>query len=349
MKKIVITGGAGFIGSNFVRRVLNKKDDWEVIVIDALTYAGNLENLEGLKEKFGQRFTFLRVDIRDREKVDEIFRNDKFDGIIHFAAESHVDRSIMGPLAFLETNVLGTVNLLEAVRKNQNLNNIRFFHISTDEVYGSLGKEGSFTEKTPLNPSSPYSASKAASDMFVMSYHKTYKIDTVISRCCNNYGPYQFPEKLIPFMIKRALHNETLPLYGDGKNVRDWIFVDDHNDAVLLAFEKGLSGEVYNIGARCEKSNIDVVNIIIEKLCQILKDDANFKKPRVEFVKDRLGHDFRYSIDPSKIENELQFKPKVSFEEGIEKTILWYLENRKWWEKIITGEYLDYVKRQYGE
>lgn len=346
MKKILVTGGAGFIGSNFVRRILKTKEDYYVVVLDALTYAGNLENLKGLDEEYRGRFKFYRADIRKIEELEEIFKKEEFEGIFHFAAESHVDRSILGPIIFVETNVLGTINLLEMFRKYAKGG--RFVQISTDEVYGTLGEEGSFTEESPLKPSSPYSASKASADLFVLSYHKTFKMDVVITRCCNNYGPYQFPEKLIPFMIKRALDGETLPIYGDGRNVRDWIFVDDHNDGVLLAYEKGKSGEVYNLGARCEKRNIEIVNILIEKLEIMLKDRKDFVKPKIEFVKDRPGHDYRYSIDPSKAEKELNFKPKVSFEEGIEYTIKWYIENEGWWRRIISKEYLEYVKMQYG-
>lgn len=349
MKKILVTGAAGFIGSNFVRRALELRPDWEITVLDALTYAGNLENLEGLAGKHGPRYRFERADIRDKAKVEGLFRDEFFDGVFHFAAESHVDRSILGPLTFVETNVLGTVNLLEAVRKYQDISRTRFLHVSTDEVYGALGNQGFFTEDTPLNPSSPYSASKTSSDMFVLAYHRTYGLDTVITRCCNNYGPYQFPEKLIPFMIKRALYGEPLPVYGDGKNVRDWIHVDDHNDGTLLAFEKGRPGEVYNLGSRCEKNNIEIVTLIIEKLSRLLGNDRSFKTPEIAFVKDRPGHDFRYAIDPAKAECELGFSPAVSFEDGMESTVKWYLENRGWWEKIISGEYLQFVKKQYGE
>lgn len=348
MMKILVTGGAGFIGCNFVRRALKIKEDWKIVVADALTYAGNLENLEGLKEKYNDRYDFKKIDIRDKESVDELFKKEKFDGVIHFAAESHVDRSILGPLAFVETNVLGSVNLLEASRKYFKKSESRFLHISTDEVYGALGDEGFFTEETKIDPSSPYSASKASSDLFVLAYHKTYGLNVVITRCCNNYGPYQFPEKLIPFMIKRALDGEPLPVYGDGRNVRDWIFVDDHNDGTILAYEKGRAGEVYNLGARCEKRNIDLVKLLIEKLKVCLKDKKDFKEPEIAFVKDRPGHDFRYAIDPSKAESELGFKPKVSFEEGIDLTVKWYIENEGWWRRIISGEYLEYVEKQYG-
>lgn len=349
MKKILVTGAAGFIGSNFVRRILDLRPDWEITVIDALTYAGNIENLQGLKEKYGVRYRFERADIRRTEDVEWIMKEAKFDGVFHFAAESHVDRSILGPMTFVETNVLGTVNLLEAVRKYQDISSTRFLHISTDEVYGALGKDGFFTETTPLDPSSPYSASKASSDMFVLAYHRTYRLDTVITRCCNNYGPYQFPEKLIPFMIKRALYGESLPVYGDGKNVRDWIHVDDHNDGTLLAFEKGRPGEVYNLGSRCERNNLEIVTLIIEKLSALLGGKEGFRTPEIAFVKDRPGHDFRYAIDPSKAEGELGFSPAVSFEDGMERTIKWYLENRVWWQKIISGEYMEFVKKLYGE
>lgn len=349
MKNILVTGAAGFIGSNFVRRALKLKTDWKIVAADALTYAGNLENLEGLKEKYKDRFQFVKIDIMDKESVFNLFKKGNFDGVIHFAAESHVDRSILGPLKFVGTNVLGTVTLLEASRKFFTSNECRFLHISTDEVYGELGDKGLFTEETKIDPSSPYSASKAASDLFVLSYFKTYKLNCVITRCCNNYGPYQFPEKLIPFMIKRAIDGEPLPVYGDGKNVRDWIFVDDHNDGTILAFEKGKMGEIYNLGAKCEMRNIDLVKLLIEKLKIFLKDRKDFKEPQIAFVKDRPGHDFRYAIDPSKAERELGFKPKVSFEEGLDLTVKWYIENEGWWRRIISGEYLEYIEKQYGE
>jgi dTDP-glucose 4,6-dehydratase len=349
MRTILVTGAAGFIGSNFVRRILEQKEEWRIVVLDALTYAGNLENLEGLAEKYGSRYRFVKADIRDKPAVEKLFREEEFDGVFHFAAESHVDRSILGPLTFVETNVLGTVNLLEACRKFWAGKKRRFLHVSTDEVYGALGDDGFFTENSHIRPSSPYSASKAASDLLALSYHRTYGLDLVVTRCCNNYGPYQFPEKLIPFMIKRALYGEPLPVYGDGRNVRDWIHTDDHNDGTLLAFEKGKAGEVYNLGSRCEKSNIELVNLILEKLCSLLQNDRSFKRPEIAYVTDRPGHDFRYAIDPSKAEIELGFKAKVSFEKGIETTIMWYLENRPWWEKIISGEYQEFVKKLYGE
>ncbi len=349
MKNILVTGAAGFIGSNFVRRALKLKSDWRIVALDALTYAGNLENLKGLKESYKERYAFVKIDIRDKNGVFNLFKQEDFDGVIHFAAESHVDRSILGPLQFVETNVLGTVNLLEGARKFFKNEECRFLHISTDEVYGALGDKGAFTEETKIDPSSPYSASKAASDLFVLSYFKTYRLNCVITRCCNNYGPYQFPEKLIPFMIKRAIDGEPLPVYGDGRNVRDWIFVDDHNDGTILAFEKGNKGEIYNLGARCEKRNIDLVKLLIEKLKVFLKDRKGFKEPEIAFVKDRPGHDFRYAMDPSKAERELGFKPKVSFEEGIDLTVKWYIENEGWWRRIISGEYLEYIEKQYAK
>ncbi len=335
MSKILITGGCGFIGSNFIRSLI-KNSDYEIVNIDKLTYAGNLINLKDLQEN--PRYKFYKADICNYELIAYIIEKEKVDSIINFAAESHVDRSILSSQEFIRTNVSGTNVLLELTRK---FNLKKFLQISTDEVYGSLGKAGKFTEQTPLSPNSPYSASKAAADLLVRSYNHTYDIPALITRCSNNYGPYQFPEKLIPLMIINALNNKPLPVYGDGMNVRDWIYVDDHCDAILKVFEKGRIGEVYNIGAENEKPNIEIVKLILKELG---KDES-----LITYVKDRPGHDRRYAIDATKIKTELGWKPQHSFETAIKKTIRWYIENKSWWEEIISGEYLKYYKQWYEE
>ena len=334
-KNILITGGAGFIGSNFINYILSTRDDWNIINLDKLTYAGNLENLKEVEEK--KNYYFVRGDIANRELVDYIFKKFSIKYVINFAAESHVDRSILGSEIFYRTNVIGTNVLLEASRRYEVE---KFVQISTDEVYGSLGPEGKFTEQTPLSPNSPYSSSKAAADLMALAFHHTYGLPVVITRCSNNYGPYQFPEKLIPLMIINCLNNKKLPVYGDGLNVRDWIYVIDHNRAVELVFEKGRAGEVYNIGASREMKNIEIVKLILKKL--------NKTEELIEFVKDRPGHDRRYAIDSSKIQNELGWKPAYEFETALDYTIEWYLKNRNWWERIISGEYLKYYQTQYG-
>jgi len=334
-KNILITGGAGFIGSNFINYILSTRDDWNIINLDKLTYAGNLENLKEVEEK--KNYHFVRGDIANRELVDYIFKKFSIKYVINFAAESHVDRSILGSEIFYRTNVIGTNVLLEASRRYEVE---KFVQISTDEVYGSLGPEGKFTEQTPLSPNSPYSSSKAAADLMALAFHHTYGLPVVITRCSNNYGPYQFPEKLIPLMIINCLNNKKLPVYGDGLNVRDWIYVIDHNRAVELVFEKGRAGEVYNIGASREMKNIEIVKLILKKL--------NKTEELIEFVKDRPGHDRRYAIDSSKIQNELGWKPAYEFETALDYTIEWYLKNRNWWERIISGEYLKYYQTQYG-
>lgn len=332
--RLLVTGGCGFIGSNFIRYML-KNYPYEIINLDKLTYCGNLENLKDVEND--SRYTFLRGDIADREVLEEIFER-KIDIVINFAAESHVDRSIIDPSQFIRTNVYGTYNLLEVSRRK---GVGRYIQISTDEVYGSLGDEGKFKEDTPLCPSSPYSASKASADLLVMAYYKTYGLPVIITRCSNNYGPYQFPEKLIPLMITNALEGKELPLYGDGKNVRDWIHVFDHVRAIDLVLHKGREGEIYNIGADNERTNLEIVKMLLDIL----------GKPYslIKFVKDRPGHDRRYAIDAEKIKKELGFRVTVEFRKGLEDTVKWYVENRGWWERIKSGEYLKYYEMMYGK
>lgn len=334
--KILVTGGCGFIGSNFVRYLLKTYPDYSVINVDKLTYAGNLENLSGLSN--APRYHFIRADITDAPQMGELIAKG-VDAIVNFAAESHVDRSIEDPQAFMKTNVFGTFVLLEAVRKVFPKRKIRFLHISTDEVYGSLNESGAFSEETPLAPNSPYSASKAAADMMVRAYWNTYGLAGIVTRCSNNYGPYQFPEKLIPLMISNALEDKEVPVYGDGLNVRDWIYVEDHCRALDQVLHQGQEGEVYNVGGRSERTNLSVVQTILDHL----------GKPHslIRFVKDRPGHDRRYAIDFSKIERDLKWRPQVSFEEGIRLTVEWYQEHKPWWRKIKSGEYMNYYKRMY--
>jgi dTDP-glucose 4,6-dehydratase len=332
--KVLVTGGAGFIGSNFINHILSTHDDYEVVNLDKLTYAGNLENLKPSEKK--KNYHFIKGDICNNELVDYLFQKYSINYVINFAAESHVDRSILGSEIFYRTNVIGTNVLLEASRRYEVE---KFLQISTDEVYGSLDEHGLFTEDTPLSPNSPYSSSKAAADMMALSFYHTYGLPVVITRCSNNYGPLQFPEKLIPLMIINSLNGKKLPVYGDGLNVRDWIYVIDHNRAAQLVFEKGLPGEIYNIGASREMKNIDIVKLIIKTLGK--GDDL------IEYVKDRPGHDRRYAIDSSKIQNELGWKPIFEFEKAIEETINWYLNNKAWWNRIITGEYQKYYELQY--
>lgn len=336
MKNVLVTGGAGFIGSNFINHLLSKRDDLFIVNIDKLTYAGNLENL---KESEGKpNYKFVKGDITNNEFVNFLFEKYKFNYVVNFAAETHVDRSILGSEVFFKTNVIGTNVLLEAAKR---YSVERYLQISTDEVYGSLGPQGLFTETTPLSPNSPYSSSKASADMMALSFYHTYGLPVLITRCSNNYGPLQFPEKLIPLMIINALNNKKLPVYGDGLNVRDWIYVIDHNKAVELVLEKGKIGEVYNIGASREMKNIDIIKLILNKL----------EKPEslIEYVKDRPGHDRRYAIDSSKIQSELGWKPTFEFEQAIDRTINWYLENKTWWQRIISGEYQSYYEKQYGK
>ena len=344
---ILVTGVAGFIGSNFVYYYLRKHKDRKIIGLDKLTYAGNLDNLSKLSEEEKNRFTFIKGDINDRKLLEEIYSKYEIDGVINFAAESHVDRSIHDPGIFVKTNVLGTQTLLHVYKQHYDeRKKQKFLQISTDEVYGALGPTGYFTEETPLDPHSPYSASKASSDLIVKAYHDTYGLNTNITRCSNNYGPYQFPEKLIPLMIYNALNHKELPVYGDGKHVRDWLYVEDHCKAIDLVFEKGKSGEVYNIGGHNEKENIEIVKLIITYLQEKTKD-KEINEGLIKHVKDRLGHDRRYAIDPTKIKNELGWEPETRFEDGIKKTIDWYLENQEWLNKVITGEYMEFYEKNY--
>ncbi len=333
--KLLVTGGAGFIGSNFVLHVLKTVPGAQVINLDALTYAGNLENLAAVKDD--KRHEFVKMDIRDREAVARLCADRKPDAVVNFAAESHVDRSIDGPEVFADTNVLGTLSLLEAARK---AGTDIFLQVSTDEVYGTLGASGYFTESSPIQPNSPYAASKAGADQFVRAYHHTHGMDTRITRCSNNYGPYQFPEKLIPLMITNAMQGRALPVYGDGLHVRDWIFVTDHCRAIMAVLENGAAGEVYNIGGAHELPNLEVVRTIVRA--------AGADQSLIEFVKDRPGHDRRYAIDSSKARKELGWQPAVGFAEGIERTLAWYRENRTWWERIKSGEYRQYYEKMYG-
>lgn len=344
MKKILITGGAGFIGSHVVRRLLNIYTNYHIYNLDALTYAGNLENLKDIEHK--DNYTFLHGDITDETFINSIFNKYKFDGVIHLAAESHVDRSIKNPLTFAKTNILGTVVLLNAFKKvwQNNWTNKRFYHISTDEVYGSLGKSGLFQETTPYDPNSPYSASKASSDHFVRAYGETYGMPYVISNCSNNYGQYQFPEKLIPLFINNILNKKPLPVYGDGNFIRDWLYVVDHAIAIDLVFHKGINHETYNIGGFNEWKNIDLVKVLCKKMDEKLGRDQGTSEKLITYVKDRPGHDLRYAIDASKINKELGWSPTVTFEEGLSKTINWYLSNEEWLKSINSGNYKNYYK-----
>ncbi len=350
--KILVTGGAGFIGSNFIRNTLEKEPLWQIVNLDALTYAGNPVNVEGLPTEQDKRYRFIHGDIRDRDLVQDLFEKEKFAGVFHFAAESHVDRSILGPGAFIETNINGTFNLLEACLKywteSERPDEFRFVHVSTDEVYGSLGPEGYFTEKTPYDPSSPYSASKASSDHLVKAYFRTFGLPAVVTNCSNNYGPFQFPEKLMPLIILNILEKKELPVYGDGKNVRDWLYVMDHCDALLRVFEKGIIGETYNIGGGAEYQNIEIVQMLCDILDERLErtgTDSSFRL--VKFVKDRPGHDRRYAIDASKIKNELGWEPAYKFKEAIRETIDWYMNNMEWVDSVRSGEYLNWIRDNY--
>ena len=347
MKKLLITGGAGFIGSHVVRLFVERYPDYHIYNLDVLTYAGNLENLKDIESK--PNYTFIKADITDADRMNELFTEHQFDGVIHLAAESHVDRSISDPLAFIKTNILGTVNLLNAAKdtwKDQ-MSDKLFYHISTDEVYGSLGDTGLFTETTAYDPRSPYSSSKASSDHLVRAYHHTYGMPIVISNCSNNYGPNQFPEKLIPLSINNIKNSKPIPIYGKGENIRDWLYVHDHARAIDLIFHKGTNGETYNIGGINEWTNID----LIHKLCDVMDDKLGREKGEsaklIIFVKDRAGHDMRYAIDSSKLMKELDWEPSLQFEEGIEKTVEWYLANDEWLSNIISGDYENYYKEQY--
>lgn len=348
-KTIIITGGAGFIGSHVVREFVNKYPDYHIINLDALTYAGNLENLKDIENK--PNYTFIKADIRDSERVNVIFDTYKPDGVIHLAAESHVDRSIADPTAFVMTNVVGTVNLLNAARRvwEGHYEGKKFHHVSTDEVYGTLGAEGLFTEETAYDPHSPYSASKASSDHFVRAYHDTYGLPTVITNCSNNYGPNHFPEKLIPLCINNILNSRPLPIYGDGSNTRDWLFVIDHARAIDLVFHHGKVGESYNVGGFNEWKNIDLVREICRQMDEKLGRPQGTAEQLITFVKDRPGHDLRYAIDATKINKELGYKPSVTFEQGLSITIDWFLNNKEWLENVTSGEYQKYYENQYNK
>jgi len=347
-KTILITGGAGFIGSHVVRRFVTNYPDYRIVNADKLTYAGNLENLTDVEKS--QNYIFEKVDIVDKPSVTALFRKYDFDGVIHLAAESHVDRSITGPDEFVFTNIVGTVNLLNAAleRWKNSFEGKLFYHISTDEVYGSLGKEGLFTEQSPYSPKSPYSASKASSDHLVRAYNHTFGIPVVISNCSNNYGPNQFPEKLIPLIINNIRNSKPLPVYGKGENVRDWLYVEDHAAAIDLIFHKGNTGETYNIGGNNEWKNIDLIMLLCKIMDKKLGRSAGTSEKLITFVKDRPGHDLRYAIDSSKLQNELGWSPIPDFKDGLEKTVDWYLNNSRWLENVISGDYGKYYEVMYS-
>ena len=355
MKNILVTGGCGFIGANFVRLALARLADCRLVNLDKLTYAGNPKNLEDVADD--PRYKFVRGDICDDALISRLFADERIDTVVHFAAESHVDRSIHGPAEFIHTNILGTFTLLENARKawlgdssRLTPHASRFLHVSTDEVYGSLGETGYFTEKTAYDPRSPYSASKASSDHLVSAYHHTYGLPTLVTNCSNNYGPYQFPEKLIPLIINNALSGRELPVYGDGRNVRDWLYVVDHCEAILSVLQNGRAGETYNVGGNSEKQNIEVVRAICDILDELAPPlaDGSPRQSLIRFVKDRPGHDRRYAIDAGKIRQELGWGPSMTFEEGIRRTVDWYLENRPWCEAVLDGSYRQYYEQMYG-
>ncbi|WP_339660560.1 dTDP-glucose 4,6-dehydratase [uncultured Polaribacter sp.] len=348
-KNILVTGGAGFIGSHLVRLLVHKYPHYNIVNMDLLTYAGNLANLKDIEEM--PNYTFVKCDICDFEKVKEIFTTYKIDNVIHLAAESHVDRSILDPFSFARTNVMGTLSLLQNAKFawEGNFEGKLFYHVSTDEVYGSLGEEGFFLETTAYDPHSPYSASKASSDHFVRAFHDTYGLPTVISNCSNNYGSYQFPEKLIPLFINNICNNKPLPVYGKGENIRDWLFVNDHASAIDVIFSKGKLGDTYNIGGFNEWKNIDLIKVLIETTDRLLGRPKGASDKLITFVTDRAGHDLRYAIDATKLKNELGWEPSLQFEEGIEKTVKWYLENKEWMENITSGAYEKYYADMYAE
>jgi dTDP-glucose 4,6-dehydratase len=349
MKNILVTGGAGFIGSHLVRLLVNTYPNYHIVNMDVLTYAGNLENLKDIEAK--DNYTFVKCDICDVKKVSQVFEEYKINSVIHLAAESHVDRSIEDPFSFAQTNVMGTLSLLQAAKEywGGNFTNKLFYHVSTDEVYGSLGEEGYFTEETAYDPHSPYSASKASSDHFVRAFADTYGLPTVISNCSNNYGSYQFPEKLIPLFINNIVHNKPLPVYGKGENVRDWLFVNDHARAIDVIFHKGKLGETYNIGGFNEWKNIDLIKVMIKTVDRLLVREEGASDKLITYVTDRAGHDLRYAIDSTKLKDELGWEPSLQFEEGIEKTVTWYLKNNEWMEKVTSGKYQEYYKKMYNK
>ena len=353
MKRFLITGGAGFIGTNFIRHLLQTRPEADIVNLDTLTYAGNPANFSDLADKNQERYRFVHGDIRDTELLDYLFSHEEFSAVVHFAAESHVDRSILGPDAFIDTNVNGTFRMLTASlkmwEKRGRPSDFRFLHVSTDEVYGSLGPEGYFTEQTPYDPSSPYSASKAASDHFVKAYYRTYGLPTLITNCSNNYGPYQFPEKLIPLMILNIVEEKKLPVYGDGKNVRDWLYVIDHCEAIIKVLESGSAGETYNIGGGAEYENIQIVHKLCDLLDQRLgRSGDRSSKNLITFVTDRPGHDKRYAIDASKIKKELGWSPQYSFEKALEETVEWYFTHMDWVESVRSGDYRKWIEENYG-
>jgi dTDP-glucose 4,6-dehydratase len=347
MKKILITGGAGFIGSHVVRRFVTQYPNYHIFNLDALTYAGNLENIADIDQS--PNYTFVKGDIVEADFINDLFQKQQFDGVLHLAAESHVDRSITDPLAFVKTNVIGTMNLLNAAKMiwKDNFDGKRFYHISTDEVYGSLGAEGLFTETTPYDPNSPYSASKASSDHFVRAYGETYGLPYVITNCSNNYGPNHFPEKLVPLFIHNIINNKALPVYGDGKYTRDWLYVIDHAIAIDLVFHEGKNHQTYNIGGFNEWQNIDLVKLLCRQMDAKLGRQLGQSEKLITYVKDRPGHDLRYAIDASKINRELGWNPSVTFEQGLEKTIDWYLSNEAWLKNVTSGDYQTYYEKQY--